>query len=199
MLGSRNEKHMLTHMCVQPAESKDYVIHFAKTPPSQGEVLAKKDIIPAKQVKTLADIADAWVAEHAKCTTRMLPGGMYVLGIFIISQEDVLTPLSAKIKSILLHITKQLGNNVYLNGNAMTSEKLVLNYCISAESFNCKSYDTTTSSVKPADFKFVPKATKWHQLECRCELDQTCPIPQSKIDWPLRKHMTVCFSRVFPV
>lgn len=169
------------------------MIHFAKTPPSQGEVLAKKDIIPARQVKTLADVADAWVAEHAKCTTRMLPGGMYVLGIFIVSQEDVLTPLAPKIKSILQHVTKQLGSNVYLNGNAMSSEKLVLNYCISMESFNCKSYDTNTSVAKPADFKFMPKATKWHQLECRCELDQTCPIPQSKIDWPLRKHMTVCF------
>lgn len=177
-------------MTIQPAESKDYVIHFAKTPPSQ-EVLAKKDIIPTKLVKTLADIADAWVAEHAKCTTRMLPGGMYVLGIFIVSKEDVLTPLVPKIKSILHQITKQLGSNLYLYGNAMGSEKLVLNYCIGTESFACKSYDTTTSSVKPADFKFMPKATRWHQLECRCELDQTVPIAQSKIDWPLKKHMTV--------
>lgn len=176
---------------IQPAESKDYVIHFAKTPPSQGEVLAKKDIIPAKQVKALADIADAWVAEHAKCTTRMLPGGMYVLGIFIVSKEDVLTPLVPKVKSMLQQITKQLGSNLYLHGNALSNEKLVLNYCIKTESFTCKSYDTATSSVKPADFKFMPKATKWHQLECRCELDQTVPIAQSKIDWPLKKHMTV--------
>lgn len=154
-------------------------------------MLAKKDIIPVKQVKTLADVADAWVAEHAKCTTRMLPGGMYVLGIFIVSKEDVLTPLITKVKSMLQQITKQLGTNLYLYGNAMSSEKLVLNYCTATETFTCKSYDTSTSSVKPVDFKFMPKATKWHQLECRCELDQTVPIPQNKIDWPLKKHMTV--------
>lgn len=117
-----------------------------------------------------------------------------MLGIFIISKEDNLTPLNPKAKSILQQITKQLASNSYLYGNAVVhTEKLILNYCTTSESFTCKSYDTSTSSVKTADFKFVPKATKWHQLECKCELDQTFPIPQTKIDWPLRKHMTVSY------
>lgn len=167
------------------------MIHFAKTPPSQGEVLAKKEICAARLIKNLTDIADIWVAEHAKYTTRMLPGGMYVLGIFVVSQEDVLSPLNPKIKSILLQINKQLSSNPYLYGNAENSEKLVLNYCIKTESFLCKSYDASTSAAKPADFKFMPKAMKWHQLECKCELDQMFPITQDKVDLPLKKHMTV--------
>lgn len=175
----------------QPTQAKDYVIHFAKTPPSQGEVLATKDICATKQAKNLSEIADAWVAEHAKYTTRMLPGGMYILGIFVVSQEDVLAPVSPKIKSILLQINKQLSTNPYLYGNPNNTEKLILNYCIKTESFACKSYDVATATVKPADFRFMPKAVKWHQLECKCELDQTFPIPQDKIDLPLKKHMTV--------
>lgn len=121
----------------------------------------------------------------------MLPGGMYILGIFIVSQEDVLTPVSSKVKSILLQINKQLSANPYLYGSPDNAEKLVLNYSIRTESFACKCYDVSTGTVKPADFRFMPKALKWHQLECKCELDQTFPIPQGKIDLPLKKHMTV--------
>lgn len=167
------------------------MIHFAKTPPSQGDVLAKKEICAVKQLKSLNDVAENWVAEHAKYTTRMLPGGMYVLGIFIVAAEDILLPFATKIKSILSQVNKQLSANPYLYGNTKNTEKLVLCYNSSTQSFTCKSYDTATAVIKPADFKFMPKAMKWHQLECKCELEQTFPIPQDKIDLPLRKHMTV--------
>lgn len=134
---------------------------------------------------------DVWVADHAKHATRMLPGGMYVLGIFIVSQDDLLVPFSPKIKSILNKMHKQLGINNFLHGNPDNSEKLVIN--LSSKTLMCgiKSYDTATSSIKPAELKFQPKPTKWRQLECKYELNQTFPLPENDIDFSLKQHMTV--------
>lgn len=34
-------------------------------------------------VQTLLDVSEAWVADHAKHVTRMLPGGMFVHGNYL--------------------------------------------------------------------------------------------------------------------
>lgn len=62
--------------------------------------------------------------------TRMLPGGMWVLGIFIVGPEDTLDNTSnvQKLKSVLGAIHKTLSwNNKYLCGNNQ-DEKLILSF-----------------------------------------------------------------------
>lgn len=134
---------------------------------------------------------DVWVADHAKHATRMLPGGMYVLGLFVVSQEDILTPFSNKLKSILNQVHKQLSGNNYIHGNPTCSEKLILNYCSKTNVYSCKTYDVVSSSVKPAEIKFQSKPTKWKQFECKFELDQMYPISENSIDLSLKRHMNV--------
>lgn len=120
----------------------------------------------------------------------MLPGGMYVLGIFVVSQEDILSPFQQKIKTMLGHIHRRLNTNEFLYGNPNISEKLVLNYCTTTQTYLCKSYDIETATVKQAEIKFQPKlSVKWLQVECKYELDQLFPIIEEKGNWPLRRHM----------
>lgn len=60
----------------------------------------------------------------------MLPGGMWVLGIFIVGPEDTLDNTSnvQKLKSVLGAIHKTLSwNNKYLYGNNQ-DEKLILSF-----------------------------------------------------------------------
>lgn len=172
----------------QPTPTKDYIIHFAKTPPCPGS--AGNPASPVKAPKKFADILDSWVADHARHATRMLPGGMYVLGIFIVSPDDILTPFSPKIKSMLQQIHKRLSANEFLYGNPDTPEKLVLNYCTKTQSYTCKSYDVETATAKQAEVKFQAKlAVKWLQVECKYELDQLFPIFEERANWPLKKHM----------
>jgi len=175
----------------QPTAVKDYVIHFARTPPYHGDGAKSDDkTTPPKTPTKFADISDAWVADHAKHATRMLPGGMYVLGIFVISQDDILTPFATKIKTMLSQIHRRLNFNEFLYGNPSIPEKLVLNYCVKTQSYSCKSYDVETSLIKPAEIKFQPKlSVKWLQIECKYELDQLFPIMLDKANWPLKKHM----------
>lgn len=165
-------------------------MHFAKTPPYQGIGANKK---ASKQpIKTINDVQDSWLADHANQATRLLPGGMYVLGIFIVSQDDVLSPLQPKIKSILAHIYKQLSNEKFMHGNPVDSiEKLVLNYSIKNATYACRSYDTVSTILKSVPFKFSPIENKWHEIECFYELDQVIPIAENEKDLPLKKHMSV--------
>lgn len=60
----------------------------------------------------------------------MLPGGMWVLGVFIVGPEDILdnTNNVQKLKSVLSTIHKTLSwNNKHLCGNNQ-DEKLILSY-----------------------------------------------------------------------
>lgn len=179
---------------MQTTAGKDFVIHFARTPPVQTIDKNEKIKKPAESlapVTNIEDISEFWVADHAKHATRMLPGGMYVLGIFVISQEDLLSPFHAKLRTISNQIHKQLSSNLFIFGNHEGADKLILNYCTATQSFCCKSYNIQTSSVKPAEFKFQPKAMKWNQLECKFDVDQTFPIFQGRYDWSLKKHLQV--------
>lgn len=60
----------------------------------------------------------------------MLPGGMWVLGVFIVGPEDTLDNTSnvQKVKSVLSEIHKTLSwNNKHLYGNNQ-DEKLILSF-----------------------------------------------------------------------
>src|SRR5699024_8732969 len=119
------------------------------------------------RLKSLNDVKEDWVADHARQATRMLPGGMQVLGIFIVSSDDNLNPFPSKIKGILNHVHKQLDSQKYLFGNPSSNERLVLNYCTSRQQFVCKSVEVGTGSVKPAEFKFLSSPIKWVEAHCK--------------------------------
>ncbi|KAJ8967890.1 hypothetical protein NQ314_002595 [Rhamnusium bicolor] len=178
----------------QSCLGKDYVIHFAKTPPFQTEDL-KKEGQPPRELKSVSEINENWIADHARHATRMLPGGMYVLGIFVTSPEDLLSPFSPKIKSVLSMIHKQLDVNHYLYGNA-NNEKLILHYSTKTQKYLAKSYDVATSNVQPAEFKFLPKASRWTNVECYFEIDQLHYLKTNEADWPLQKHMKIILEEI---
>jgi len=68
----------------------------------------------------------------------MLPGGMCVLGIFIVGPKDTLDNIDdvQKLKSVLNAIYKTLShNNKYLYGNNQ-DEKLILNFNSISQKYN---------------------------------------------------------------
>lgn len=58
----------------------------------------------------------------------MLPGGMWVLGIFIVGPGDLFSDVSlqSKLISLLSYMYKCLSRNPYLYGNSPATEKLIL-------------------------------------------------------------------------
>ncbi|XP_062437765.1 protein odr-4 homolog isoform X3 [Rhea pennata] len=67
----------------QCSSQRDYVIRAVRTPPNeeQNEI----NLNPSK----LASIDEEWVTAHASQVSRMLPGGLLVLGVFIIAAPEL--------------------------------------------------------------------------------------------------------------
>ncbi|XP_012272729.1 protein odr-4 homolog [Orussus abietinus] len=170
----------------QSTEQKDFVVHLARTPPPATKDVIEETLISStttvhpesapKYIKSVNDIQESWVADHAKHVTRMLPGGMWVLGLFIVGPKDILADGLTRLRSVILAIRKTLGSNEYLYGNN-EQENLVLSCNSITRKYVCKSLDNQNNTFKPADWKFQSKAMKWHQLEVRIDFDQLFPVP----------------------
>ncbi|CAG9768609.1 unnamed protein product [Ceutorhynchus assimilis] len=170
------------------------IIHFAKTPPFQSEQ-DKNEEKPLKNLKSIAEVNDSWVADHARQTTRMLPGGMQVLGIFVVSDEDILNPFNSKIKSILNLINKTLLAQNYLYGTG-DNEKLVLHFSPKSQRYLAKTYDVVTTNVQPADFKFLQKNNKLFNLQCTYQIDHVYYLKHDEANGPLKKHIKVILDDI---
>lgn len=166
------------------------MVHFAKTPKSTSYIKSSSEF------KSLLDISEEWVADHAKHTNRLLPGGMHVLGFFIITKED---PFSDKYlqKTLLIcqETNRLLKSNSYLFGNPNIAEKIVFSYHVGSKHYTCKSIDVISGNVKPVDFKFINTPIPWISIECFYELNQIFPIPEKEVDISLKKHILVSFIK----
>ncbi|XP_076281305.1 protein odr-4 homolog [Lasioglossum baleicum] len=183
----------------QSASQKDYIVHLAKTPLPKNVVeetsITSRPNTKQKDaescIKSVKDIPDTWVAVHAKYVTRMLPGGMRVLGIFIVGPDDTINDNAniQKCRSILMAIHKNLSQNKYLYGN--NEEQLILNLNNISQKYTCKSVEINNKSgiVKPVEWKFQGKATKWHQLESVINFDNLFLIPANKDPETLKKQL----------
>ncbi|KZC05038.1 PREDICTED: protein odr-4 homolog [Dufourea novaeangliae] len=184
----------------QSAGQKDYIVHLAKTPPPLGKNVVEETLISSTMntqntaesyIKSVRDIPESWVADHAKHVTRMLPGGMRVLGAFIVGPDDAINDNIniQKFRSILMAIHRNLSQNKYLCGNN-NEEHLILNLNSVTQKYICKSVETSkTGMVKPAEWKLQGKATKWHQLEALVDFDQLFLIAADKVPETLKKQL----------
>lgn len=69
---------------MQSTSTRENVIHLARTPEeksSENTSEASYNLDKPESSKTLLNISEAWVADHARHVTRMLPGGMFVQGL----------------------------------------------------------------------------------------------------------------------
>lgn len=142
-------------------------------------------------IKSVKDIPENWVADHAKHVTRMLPGGMQVLGTFIVGPEDTMNNNTniQKFRSILTAIHKSLSYNKYLCGNS-NEEHLILSLNSITQKYTCKSVETNkTGMLKPTEWKFQAKPTKWHQLEALIDFDRLFLIAADKDPETLKKQL----------
>ncbi|CAH0407763.1 unnamed protein product [Chilo suppressalis] len=170
----------------QTTAAKENVIHLARTPEekspdsgSESSYVSDKTEI----VKNLLSVSEAWVADHAKHVTRMLPGGMFVQGIFVTSDEDIFEDPNqfSKVKEILYYIYKVLNVNQYMYGNCpYTNERLVLHMSTNTKVLTCKSVEVGATNkstvIKPVEWKFVPKVQQWQRLDCYYEFDEVYPV-----------------------
>uniref|UniRef100_A0A1B6CVJ3 Protein odr-4 homolog n=1 Tax=Clastoptera arizonana TaxID=38151 RepID=A0A1B6CVJ3_9HEMI len=186
----------------QNSGQKDYVTHLACTPVSK--IKENKDVENIKiihTVKKISDIEEIWLADHALQVTRMLPGGMWVLGLFIIGPGDIFSDQSchSKLNSILFSINKHLSSNPHLYGNGPSSEKLIFHLSSSSQKYICKSFDISIagSAYRPVDWRFQGH-NKWHQIECQYDFEQFAiyHVTEKRANLSLKKQLKEILNRV---
>ncbi|KAL7305784.1 hypothetical protein TKK_0002033 [Trichogramma kaykai] len=187
----------------QSSDQKDYVVHLARIPfvPAADAVEDSFHSHPTNPednyIKSIKDLDVFYVADHAKTVTRMLPGGIWVLGMFVVGPEDCLTDnsLSQKLKSAVMAIHKSLDSNVHLSGNS-PHEKLILSFNTLTKKYISKSIDTAADGfLKPADWRFAKKPTKWYHFETIVDLNTLCPIFEEENLLSLKKQLQIVIRK----
>ncbi|CAK1604228.1 unnamed protein product [Parnassius mnemosyne] len=170
----------------QITNSRENVIHLARTPEEKStDNVSEESFTSDKQepVKNLLGVSEAWVADHAKHVTRMLPGGVFVQGIFITSDEDIFEEPNyfSKVKSILNYMYRILNSNRFMFANCPDSnERLILHMSTNTKVLTCKSVEiggpNKNTSIKPVEWKFLSKPQQWQRLDCYYEFDDVYPV-----------------------
>lgn len=99
-------------MNLQPSETgKIHIVHLSKThdlSPTEEDIALAMRRNHAFQIDTklenIEQIDNAAITNHALNTIRMLPGGFHILGLLVVSPQNIFTINNAlnKIRSILL-------------------------------------------------------------------------------------------------
>lgn len=171
----------------QCSSQKDYVILATRTPPKeeQNENL--------KHPKTKLDNLDEeWAAEHAHQVSRMLPGGLLVLGVFIIATLELANDFQNALRRLIYAVEKSMNRKRLWNfTEEEISERVILHICSSKKKISCRTYDVhdPKSSARPADWKYQNGlSTSWLSLECTVHIDIHIPLSTTSVSYTLEKN-----------
>lgn len=171
----------------QPSSQKDYVILAARTPPRQD---------PPQHVSLPAalDIVDEeWVAAHACQVSRMLPGGLLVLGVFVITTLEMGSEFPSALRRLLFAVGKSMTEKrLWSFTEDESSERVMLHICSPTKKISCRTYDILDpkSSAKPADWKYQSRlSASWLSLECTLDVNLHIPLSSTSIAHPLERNI----------
>ncbi|VEN37985.1 unnamed protein product [Callosobruchus maculatus] len=166
----------------QSGTDKDYVLYLAK--------------LPFKYDKSsFGDIDENLILDHAKQITRMLPGGMNVLGIAVAHLEDLTSPLHPKLRHISSNLYKTLDSNRYFHGNH-NQGNIILNYSLKTQKYICKEYNISNANLQSVDFKFSPKELKWNRIDCTLLIDEIYYLDKEEVNASLEEHIRAILNQI---
>lgn len=163
----------------QIAVQKDYVVLAAQTPQrekdSQGAVSNG-----SAAASSLDGIDIQWVSEHAKQVSQMLPGGLLVLGVFLIHPPELSKEAQNMLRRLLFAVEKHVSKGrLWKITEEDVSERVMLQICSKTRKAICRTFDVLDpkSSAKPADWKYQSGVSgSWQALQCCVELDLEFPV-----------------------
>ncbi|XP_059175326.1 protein odr-4 homolog [Physella acuta] len=177
----------------QLTAQRDYVVHIARTPdPVEDEVSEENgddesgDSIKTKKKNpalehpvSMDQLDEKWVSTHAKQVSRMLPGGLSVIGLFAIAPPVMLKNAQSKLKQMLHSVYKQLTRNSVLTIAGEITERILLQMDTSSKKLTCVTVDAADikSAMRPAEWKYQTGDSKWIKLTSQINLDIPITVP----------------------
>jgi len=128
----------------------DTVLRFVRTPDADEDAATTID--------------PPWVVEHAKQLRRMLPGGLFVVGMYVLASSAKLSALEPKVLSVLSSLAKRLPES----GEAQV---VVLELPTDAKKPLCRTLASTANKLSPLELKTVNGAEQIHCFSAAWEID----------------------------
>jgi hypothetical protein len=118
---------------------------------------------------------------QAKQVTRMLPGGIDVIGLFVVAPPKMMHKAQTKLCHILFAILKAQKSSFPIENDQTTiTDRILLQVCSETKKITCRSLDVSDpkNDLKPADWKVQSSAESWQKLESRATVNIHVNIPQ---------------------
>ncbi|KFQ35333.1 Protein odr-4 [Mesitornis unicolor] len=170
----------------QCSPQRDYVIRAVRTPPKEEQ--KEDNICPSK----LASIDDEWITTHASQVSRMLPGGLLVLGVFIITTPELSKDSQNALRKLIFSVEKSLTKRrLWKPAEEEVSDRAALQICSATKKVVCRTYDVQDpkSSAKPADWKYQSAlSASWLALDCTVNVNIHIPLLATSPNHDLEKN-----------
>ncbi|NXU56151.1 ODR4 protein, partial [Turnix velox] len=170
----------------QCSPQRDYVIRAVRTPPKEEQ---KEDsIIPSN----LASLDEEWITTHASQVSRMLPGGLAVVGIFLIATPELSKDSQNALRRLIFSVEKSLTKRrLWKPAEDEVSDRAALQICSTTKKVVCRTYDVQDprSSAKPADWKYQSAlSASWLALGCTVNVNIHIPLLATSPNHDLEKN-----------
>lgn len=177
----------------QLTNQKDYAVRLIRTPePVEDEVSEEEEeeLLEATKSKrqrrrsdhkpeSLVDADEKWAATHAKQVTRMLPGGLDVIGIFAVAPPTMMQSSQNTLRKVMFAIHKSLSKGQMVTQDNQISDRILLQICSSTRKSTCRSIDVgdPKSTFRPADWKTQSSPENWIKLTSEVAVNIHIAIP----------------------
>ncbi|XP_014638834.1 PREDICTED: protein odr-4 homolog isoform X2 [Ceratotherium simum simum] len=122
----------------------------------------------------------------------MLPGGLLVLGVFIITTLEMGNDFQNALRRLVFAMEKSMNKKRLWNfTEEEVSERVTLHICSSTKKIFCRTYDIhdPKSSAKPADWKYQNGlSASWLSLECTVHINIHIPLSATSVSYTLEKN-----------
>ncbi|KAM0855022.1 hypothetical protein ACQ4PT_050044 [Festuca glaucescens] len=130
-----------------------------------------------------------WVAEHARQVSRMLLGGMSVIGIYVWASEGSFKATSPAVLSQVIRVVSQA---VPCYGSDF-DERLLIHLSYSPRRWACRICEMASGSLRPCDFKFSKLLTSLQTFRCTYNFETRLNVVQAE---PFKKVMSKAISHL---
>ncbi|NXU89866.1 ODR4 protein, partial [Xiphorhynchus elegans] len=170
----------------QCSPQRDYVVRAVRTPPRDQH--KEENISPPK----LAALDEEWVTTHASQVSRMLPGGLVVLGVFMIATPELSKDGQSTLRKLIFSVEKSLTKRrLWKPAEEEVSDRAALQICSATKKVVCRTYDVQDpkSSAKPADWKYQSAlSASWLALGCTVNVNIHIPLLATSPNHDLEKN-----------
>nr|XP_046263714.1 protein odr-4 homolog [Scatophagus argus] len=153
----------------QSSAQRDFVVMAARTPQRE------------ESSSTAGNSLDKeWVTEHARQVSRMLPGGLSVLGVFIITDTDAKDTITT-LRQLVFAVDNLISSEYpWSPEDDDVTERVTLHVNPKIRKTICRTFDVKDpkSIPKPADWKYQSGVcSSWTMVSCCLNVDMLVPLP----------------------